>query len=278
MTANVSDYGLTYGAAGNLAAAHQLYPIGASVGSNAMTITLDPCVIGFRSTSLTSGTPVAVNVANQISLTIPTGATLGAINATAARFVVLAINNAGTVELAVVNISGGTALDETNLISTTAITSGSTSASTVYSAGARSNVAYKVVGIVDNTQATAGTYATAPSLVAGAGGNALDSMGSLGYGQTYQNVVGSRAAGTTYYNTTGRPITVSAVWVPSGNIVGYAVAQILVNGAVVWQRSNYHGTDTTYDFIPPTVVPPGASYSIAISGTFGTLNGWYELR
>jgi hypothetical protein len=41
-----------------------------------------------------------------------------------------------------------------------------------YSTTARSSVAYRVVGYVEITEATAGTYATAPTLVQGNGGNA----------------------------------------------------------------------------------------------------------
>jgi hypothetical protein len=73
---------------------------------------------------------------------------------------------------------------------------------------ARIGVAYRVVGYVESTQATAGTWATAPSTIQGAGGNAATAMSSVGYGQTWQDVTGSRTAGTTYYNTTGKPIQV----------------------------------------------------------------------
>jgi len=86
---------------------------------------------------------------------------------------VLAINNAGTIELAAVNLAGGTRLDEANLITTTAEggAGAADSATVIYSTTARTNVAYRVLGIVRSTQATAGTWATAPSLIQGYGGN-----------------------------------------------------------------------------------------------------------
>lgn len=85
----------------------------------------------------------------------------------------IALNNAGTIELAVVNTAGGVLLDETNLISTTAISAGSSSASVIYSTTARSNVAYRVIGFIDSIQTTAGTWATSPSEIQGAGGQSL---------------------------------------------------------------------------------------------------------
>jgi hypothetical protein len=83
---------------------------------------------------------------------------------------VIAINNAGTIELAVINVAGGNDLSETGLISTTAISASATSNSVFYSTTARTNVAYRVVGYVESTQATAGTWATAPSTIQGQGG------------------------------------------------------------------------------------------------------------
>lgn len=246
MAQTLSDNGLTYGAT---AAAHGLFSIGASVAANALTVTLDPTTIAFRSTTLTSGTPAVVQNAAQLSLTVPSGATLGTVNATQSDIYLLALNNAGTMELAVVNISGGVSLDETGLISTTAISAAATSASVIYSASARTNVAYKVVGVIRSTQATAGTWASAPSLVQGAGGNALDSLGSLGYGQTWQTV--TRTSGTTYYNTTGKPI----VCIPVINAAtGYTIT---VGGATA-----ISGVTNSVTIPVPFVVPAGMSYVI----------------
>jgi hypothetical protein len=98
-------------------------------------------------------------------------------------------------------------LDENNLVSPTTISSGATSASTFYSASAVSaSSPYKVCGLVDNTQATAGTYVTQPSLVRGATPGLAGMLSSLGYGSAHTDVTATYpTAGTTYYNTTGRP-------------------------------------------------------------------------
>ena len=79
----------------------------------------------------------------------------------------LALNNAGTLELAVVNIAGGNDLTETGLINTTTIAGGSNTANVIYSTTGRTGVAYRVIGYIESTQATAGTWVTAPSTIQG---------------------------------------------------------------------------------------------------------------
>jgi hypothetical protein len=181
---------------------------------------------------------------------------------------VIAINNGGTVELAVVNLAGGNNLDETTLISTTAEggAGAADSANVIYSTTARTNVPFRVVGAIISTQATAGTWATAPSTIQGMGGQAFTSLQSIGYGQTWQSV--TRSNGTTYYNTTGRPI-VAALSAWSSSQAGY----VYVNGASVYTglgRSSY------FDTLPVSfIVPPGASYYTTGLDYIGT---WFELR
>ena len=246
-----------------------IQPITASVATNALTITLNPTSLDFRSATLGSGTVNTRQVSTAISLVISSGSTLGTISAQQSRIVVLAIDNAGTVELAAVNIAGGNQLDETNLISTTAEggAGGADSASTIYSATARTNVAYRVVGFVQSTQSTAGTWATAPSTIQGMGGQALTAMGSLGFGQTWQAfTVGSqRISGTTYYNTTGKPIFVYAQG--DGNSQS---ASATVNGVRAAGGATTVTSSTLY--FP---VPAGASYSVTVSTA---LAFWSELR
>jgi len=152
----------------------QIQPISASVGSNALTISASALSLDFRSTTLGSGAVTTVS-GTPSNLVVSSGSTLGTVNATAARLAVLALNNAGTIELAVVNLAGGNNLDESTLITTTAEggAGGADSISTIYSTTARTNVAYRLLGYVESTQATAGTWATAPSTVQGAGGASM---------------------------------------------------------------------------------------------------------
>jgi hypothetical protein len=139
--------------------------IEASVASNSLTIKLNPCTISFRSTTLTDGSPVTIAINSQISLTVPSGATLGTINNAESNIYVLAINNAGIIELAVVCSPSGEWLDEMELISTTAINTSSDSLGVIYSASERIDVAYRVVGLLRSIQTTAGVWSTAPKLV-----------------------------------------------------------------------------------------------------------------
>lgn len=150
----------------------QIRPITASVGSSALTITLNPTAIAFRSATLGSGTVNVRSVNTAISMVVSSGSTLGTTNAVQSRLAVIALDNAGTVELAVVNMSGGVDLSETNVITTTAEggAGAADSANVIYSTTARTSVAYRVVGYVESTQATAGTWATAPSTIQGIGG------------------------------------------------------------------------------------------------------------
>ena len=148
----------------------QIQSISASVASNALTISASALTLDFRSTTLGNGTVTTVT-GTPANLVVPASATLGTVNNVQSRLIVIALNNAGTIELAVVNMSSNIQLDETNLATTTAISSGSTSASVVYSTSARTSLAYRVIGSIDSTQTTAGTWAAAPSLIQGAGGN-----------------------------------------------------------------------------------------------------------
>lgn len=151
----------------------QLRTISASVLSNALTVGMQPDILDFRAASLGSGTVNRRTVTTALSLSVPAGATLGTQNGVQNQIAVLAIDNAGTVQLGVVNMAGGINLDETTLINTTAITSGSNSATVVYSSSALVGVPFRVVGFVQSTQAVAGTWVTVPSAVQGQGGQAI---------------------------------------------------------------------------------------------------------
>ena len=157
----------------------QIRTVGASVNANTMTVTLSPCTIDFRSTVGSSGAVTSVNVVSTLSLTIPSGATLGTVNGVASSIAIVAINNAGTVELAVVNTSGSGQLDESSIVNTVAISAASLSATVFYSLVARAGVAYRVVGFVESTQASAGVWASPPSKVQGQGGQTIIGLRSV---------------------------------------------------------------------------------------------------
>ena len=245
-----------------------IQPVTATVASSALTVGINATSLQFRSATLTTGVPTTALAVGALSLVVPSTATLGTVSAVQSQLVLVVLYNGGTPALGIVNISGGTNLDETTLLSTTAMTTGATSASVVYSASAITSSPFRVVGTVVSTQATAGTWATTPSLVQGYGGQAMASMQSLGFGQTWQVVTGSRALGTTYYNTTGKPIFVSIYFQQAGA----SPIVILVNGI---SAGTAFCSATTNAWIT-TIVPSGCSYSVA-TGLY-SLTTWVELR
>jgi hypothetical protein len=245
----------------------QIQPISASIATNAITISTSALSLDFRSTTLTSGTITTVS-GTPSSLTIASTDSFGLVTAYGnQRIVILAINNAGTIELAASAIYGGVLLDETGVI-TTATTA--TTAAAIKATNVRTGVAYRVIGYIDATFTTATGWGSLVE-VQGYGGQALNAMSSLGYGQTWQDMTASRAASTTYYNTTGKPIMVN-VWGSSGEsrsatlvIGGVSVAFTAFNGAG-------GGTATLSG-----IVPSGTSYVVSPGGAW-SVSGWAELR
>lgn len=242
-----------------------IQPFTATVAASAMTVTLQPTSIDFRSTTLSSGAVTTIDIATAVTLVIPSGATLGTVNATASNLAIVAINNAGTVVLGVVNIAGGVDLAETGVISSTIINTASDLNTVIYSTSAQTSKAYRVIGYIESTQATAGAWVTTPSLVQGAGGQNLV-MGTLGYGQTWQDVSASRAQATNYYNTTGKPIMVNIFTAVAGG-----AGTVTVGGAIAAYNL---GTIYYYNQFS-VIVPPGASYSCNLLSA-GYV--WTELR
>ena len=158
--------------------------LAAAVGSNALTVSLKtstgtdpsstaPVNIRFRDTTLTSGGYTNVAVTGALSVTASAGSTFGFTSSLASRLYILAINNAGTAELAfyhAYNPTGPTlkGLNESGLISTTAEggAGGADSAQTVYSTSARSNVTFRILGYLEiTTGATAGNWSNAPTVI-----------------------------------------------------------------------------------------------------------------
>lgn len=150
------------------------YSIACSVASNALTIALksnagsdctdtDYASIPFRSTTLTSGVTTRRKITAALSIVISSGSTLGHVSAVEWPIYVYAIDNAGTVELAV----STSPQDERYRLTTTVLAGGGgdDSVSAIYSTAARSNVAARLIAVLKSTQATAGTWAVVPTNV-----------------------------------------------------------------------------------------------------------------
>ena len=266
---------LADGAAVGAKLGSKIQSISATVAANSITVSVSYLSLDFRSTTLTSGTITTV-AGTPANLTIASTDSFGLVTASGnQRIAILAINNAGTIELAASALAGGVNLDETGVITT--VTAATTGAQ-IKSATARTNVAYRVIGFVDATFTT-GTGWGSLTVVQGAGGQALAAMSSLGYGQTWQDVAGSRAMQTTYYNTTNKLIMVMVSCFTTTNATaGFTVS---VGGLVLaWAQvtdnngANYQAMRNSITFS----VPPGASYSADSITTAVTIGNWTELR
>jgi len=152
----------------------QNYSLSVSYAASAMTIALKtgaaadassttPIYIPFRSSTLATGTYSVVAVTAALSVVVSSGSTLGRFSGRAMPTYIYAINNAGTVELAVSTCP----FNEQNLVTTTAEGGGGAADSNrvMYSTTARTSVAFRLIGVVISTQTTAGTWAQASTRV-----------------------------------------------------------------------------------------------------------------
>lgn len=253
----------------------QLASIDYLINAGSITFTANPQAVAIRSAVLMSGTPNTLTIASAVSVTVPSGATLGTTNGVISRIYYAVANVSGVPELAVNNATGATVLDEDELISTTAVGGASNTSGVWYSTTARSNVPYKVMGFLESTQTTAGTWAQTPSTVQPCGGAAC--FNTVDYGKTLSDVTASRAYGTPYKNNTGKNMQVSVTF---GNVGGVAFptgfGAITVNGVYVgkvgWNAGGGQALSIT------TIVPPNSTYSADLVGGFtSTLGYWSEL-
>jgi hypothetical protein len=114
------------------------------------------------------GNSIPRAVTGALSITVPTGATLGTVNGQSNRIWVGVFDNAGSPVLAVYNSLNSTgpavlAWDESTQTSATAVSAGATLPQTWYGASGITTKSFRVLGYVESTQATAGTWTSAPS-------------------------------------------------------------------------------------------------------------------
>jgi hypothetical protein len=249
----------------------------ATTTSNLITATLSGGKYDFRNTSLTTGTPIEFGLLSTLTLAMNnTAASLGATTAVATSLIYAIVYNAGAPQLAVCNIAGGLQLDETNLITTTAISSGSTAANVWYSTSAIATASqYRLVGRVDATW-TSGTGWSSPTLVQPVGvGEVLAGTNSLGYALPV-NMVGSRVIGTTYYNNSlARPRWVHYTGTNTSGTSSAIITVITPLGSIQYIGApNQNTAGAGHQVSAP--IPPGCGYNI--TGQFGTetIGTWLE--
>jgi len=147
-----------------------------SVSGNALTITLtdksgatpsagSPVKIGFRNPNAGNGTYDIASATSATNLVISPGSTLGTSNATNEEIYIYALNNSGTVELA---ISRGKYVDSGFRQTTNAEggAGGADFSSSIYSTTARTDVPMRLIGRIGITETIAGTWANNATFVA----------------------------------------------------------------------------------------------------------------
>jgi hypothetical protein len=245
-----------------------------SNASNALTFTIqtlagntpsatDPVFFIFRSNTAGAGSYSVIKVTAALSVTIPTSSTMGFSNATPGRIWITAINNAGTVSLAVINCLTATSTATTifplagwGIVNTVALGGPSNSSGVFYSTVANSSVPYSVLGYATyeagSTLGTAGTWNANPSRME------LYRHGVPLPGQVVQSLYTQNG---TLANTTNTYVVSATAPVPSGglSVASQAIVptssanQLRVQGQAVLSSSSnspafvafiYNGTST----------------------------------
>lgn len=249
-----------------------------SVGSNNLTIALKqadgssdpsgaaPVQIGFRSSTAADGAYNVRSVSSALSIVVPSGTTLGTVNGAAEYIYIYAIDNAGTVELAV---SVGAYYDTGTLVSTTAI-SGGASRKTLYSTTARSNVPIRFIGRIKITEATAGTWASNATEISDVpfSQNTVMARYSTAAGQTVNSgALDIVNFGTKVYDTHSA-VTTGGSWNFSAPFPG----RYRFSVTITWASASYSSGQTQNLF----AYKNGSAYSeaflrnaAAVSGTLG---------
>lgn len=155
--------------------------INATVAANALTIAVkdrngndptpaSPVLVSFRDPTVANGDPVARAITAALSITIPSTATIGTVSGQTGRLWVGLFDNAGTPVLGVYNALNSTgpsivSWDETSVASGIAVVGGSNSTQTWYTNGTIASKSFRILGYIEFTEGTAGTWASAPSQV-----------------------------------------------------------------------------------------------------------------
>lgn len=218
----------------------------ASTASNALTVSLvgangaapsstNPVLIPFRSTTLATGTPGIDSVQGTVSMTVGSGFTMGCSSGLACRIWVYAIDNGGTVLLGLQTCASTTQIfscGDDLLYNTNANNNGTNLNGVLASSTAGlSGKAVRLIGYLEVTETTAGTWATAPSKIQVFGpgvhkpGDVVQSVSLSTGGTSTQNTSGflaSNVSGTITPTSTINPIRVriTAAIVASANSGG----------------------------------------------------------
>lgn len=150
----------------------------ATVAASALTIAIktkagtdpsatDPVLVLFRNATAGTGDYTVISITAATSLVISSGSTMGTISAILNRLWIVGFNDAGTFRIGAINLSTFVEIGDDVIASSTAEggAGAADSAGVYYTGTAVTSKAMRVLGYVESTQATAGTWATSPSKV-----------------------------------------------------------------------------------------------------------------
>lgn len=230
--------------------------LASSVSGNALTIALkdaggsdasatSPIRIAFRSSTAATGTYTMRSVTGALSVVVSSGSTLGHVSALSYPIYVYAIDNAGTVELAV-----STALFDCNTIQNTTAEGGAgaaDSATVMYSTTARSGVAVRLIGRLLSTQTTAGTWAATPTETTPGSAFGLATPTKPGMATSYINSVRSKTLTTSSTSTITENDGYEEVWASAGSgsiIINLPAANVSTGRSLVIKRTDTSSSNT----------------------------------
>lgn len=288
------------------ASALNAYGLAASVGANALTISVkgidgadassvNPLRFDFRSATASAGVPVRRYATAALSLTISSGSTLGASNGIPFRLWIVLFDDGGTLRLGAIKCTLATgfyALSEWALGSSTAEggAGGADSAGVFYTNAAVAAKPYKILGFMDwdSGLTTAGAWASGPSRVQ------LYERGMPLPGQEIGNSTrGIRTTQDSFTSTSYVDTNLTAGMTlrsPCNAVAGVAIGALAVGtstagatvavrrgGAVVNLSQSFYGAVANFNAV--SVIPildfPGATgphtYTVAVKSSTGTV-------
>lgn len=266
--------------------------LSSSVASNALTINVlgafgatapsptNPVIIPVRDVTLANGDLTLVTVISPLSIIIPSGATLGAANATAFRIWIVMFNDAGTPRLGVINcVSGiGTGVSIYPLggasagpVSAVQITSGSLSSGVIYAPFTVTSKCFAILGYLEYNSsglAAAGTYTIVPTKLQSFGPNVplpgqVVQAANLLFGTGGAGAVGAM----TLFSNTSATITPTAAC----NLIKYNISANYSQPAIASFNVQPLGQVFRGASVAPGT-PQGAGQAPVSSGTVGV--GW----
>jgi len=247
------------------------YGLTTSVAANALTVNLvnnvgatpsaaSPSMFSMRDTTASSGLYTSVTATAATSVVIPSGATLGLASGVDSYIYVYAINNAGTIVLGV----SAKKFDDKTLVSTTAISGASTSASVMYSTSALTSKACMLIARLKSNQTTSGTYAT--------------NVGEISLGSNFitGGLVGTSSGLASPAGYVGEVVTASATTTVAGSNVPYNVTSISLTPGI-WLVTCGSRTDSAASSTSPSnmlisINTTSATHSTTVGELCSSLN------